>query len=345
MLTGLAFPPGEERDTLAALILVKHIRFSEESWRAANFPAPRLRRMPASNPAERFPVLYRFWLPYAPCSSNQGAKCWHSLFFLFLSSDPILPTCPGQHQPAATVAQGRSVAPWDHTTIPVPVPQAAAADPASTHLIMLSAPFVSGKWPCSWVIYKMPSCCCYTAHFHTFRCQGDLKCEQFSQHSPHGLQPGGYCLLWYAAALKHLIIWSITTLFSIPEIIQGGLHQSLTDFPSSPFTIQKTHLTTKETSYWIWNPGSRGGSPFLNHKDVLAQLLPFVTIDSSTLHRPKVGREVPAYSLHLIPTERPKGKQCSSPGKAVRWNLYAQSNSTWQTASLQGTFMYKERGW
>lgn len=352
MLTGLAFPPGEERDTLAALILVKHIRFSEESWRAANFPL-QLLDWDGCQPVtlqSAFLFFTDFDFPMHPAAVTKvpSADILYSFFF-----SPQIPSYQPARDNISLQQQWHKARAWHHGTTPpslcqcptLPVPQAAAADPASTHLIMLSPPFVSGKWPCSWVIYKMPSCCCYTAHFHTFRCQGDLKCEQFSQHSPHGLQPGGYCLLWYAAALKHLIIWSITTLFSIPEIIQGGLHQSLTDFPSSPFTIQKTHLTTKETSYWIWNPGSRGGSPFLNHKDVLAQLLPFVTIDSSTLHRPKVGREVPAYSLHLIPTERPKGKQCSSPGKAVRWNLYAQSNSTWQTASLQGTFMYKERGW
>lgn len=117
MLTGLAFPPGEERDTLAALILVKHIRFSEESWRAANFPL-QLLDWDGCQPVtlqSAFLFFTDFDFPMHPAAVTRvpSADILYSFFF-----SPQIPSYQPARDNISLQQQWHKAGAWHHGTTP-----------------------------------------------------------------------------------------------------------------------------------------------------------------------------------------------------------------------------------
>lgn len=227
-----------------------------------------------------------------------------------------------------------------------------AAAPASTHLILLSPLF------CGWQMAPLssdlqgvvqdaflPSLHCPFPHLSM---PGSLcsAVNSFLTSSPHGLQLGGtdrWEVLWYTADFKHLKVFEevsatpLQTPFLILYYLESTCRVQRNLSPNLEIWDQRRECIPKsETSF---------------------SLLWQLALGSSTLRWPAaVALACRQRSARLFTAsgivasirssaERPKGNQCSSPSKAVRGNLYTPSDGIWQTVSLQGTLMYKERGW
>lgn len=355
MVTALAFPPEEKSRTYLQHALLLSIfdsqRIAAEEQQTFLCSSYAQTKRLASNPAEPSPFLPNSWLPSTPHCSNRALASWHFPPIVFFRVT---------HKPAAAAALHGQ----DHINIPMSMPPACpgspwqlllthAAAPAFTHLILLSPLF------CGWQMALfssnlqgvvqdgfLPSLHCPFPHLSMW---GSLfsGVSSFLTSSPHGLQLGGtdrWEVLWYTADFINTWKFSRRSLplpYRLPFLILYYLE--------STCCVQKN----LSPNLAIWDQRRECIPKSESSFSLLWQL----ALGSSTLCWPAAAalscrqRSARLFTASGIiasiwsSTERPKGNQCSSPRKAVRGNLYTQSDGIWQTVSLQGTLMYKERGW